>query len=73
MADLGFLNLTLENLTIDFNLTSFFENNSMSLNVSDVNVSLEEFKFGINGLNDFIYVVNEFLNRIVPLIASKTK
>ena len=73
MADLGFLHLTLHNLSVNFELTTYFENDSMSLNVSEVKVELEQFSFFIDGINDFIYVVNGFLSRIVGVVAAKTK
>jgi len=73
IADLGYINLTLEELDLLFNMTTFFEDYNLTMNVTDVAVDIINFDFAFDGVNDFVFVLGGFVNKIVGIIASKVK
>ena len=73
IADIGFVNLTLVNFTVLFDMSTDYKDDSMIFNISNVNADLEKFGFFIDGLNDFIYTTNGLIGRVLGLIAGKAK
>ena len=73
IADLGYINLTLEELDILFNLTTYYLDYNITTNVTDVAVDIVNFEFAFDGVNDFVYVLGGFVNKIVSIIATKVK
>jgi hypothetical protein len=73
IADLGFINLTLEELDILFNMTTYFQDYNLTINVTDVAVDIVNFNFAFDGVNDFVYLLGGFLNKIISIVATKVK
>ena len=73
VGDLGFLNFTLDNFDLIFNMTSNYKDSNLSLNVSDVSVSIQEVDLTFDGLNDFIYIVGGFVNKIIGIVFARIK
>lgn len=68
LADIGFLNFTVDDLDLQFNLTSNYHDYNMTLNVTSVHASLEKFDLGFDGLNDFLFVVSGFIDKVFNII-----
>jgi hypothetical protein len=64
IADLGFLNLTMEKLDLAFNLTTYYEDYNMTLNVTGVKAHIDDFDMGLDGVNDFLFVASSWINRV---------
>lgn len=73
IADLGFINLTLEQFDLIFNMTTYYEDYNLTLNVTDVKVDIDNFDFAFDGVNDFVYIIGGFVNKIVSIIAYRVK
>lgn len=73
MADLGFLNLTMKDFDLFFNLSSSYVDYNLTLNVTKVHASIEQFSLFFDGLNDFLYVANGILGKIFSVAAIRTK
>lgn len=73
IADLGFMNLTINDFDLLFNMTTTYDDYNLTLNVTYVTVDIKEFDLYFDGLNDFIYILNGFINRIFSIIANKIK
>ena len=74
MADMGNMVLKLDNFDLLFNMTSnYSEDYNMTLNVTYVHASIQEFDLEFDGLNDFIYVINGWINWIFGIVANRVK
>lgn len=73
IADIGYTNLTLEALDIMFNMTTFYHDYNMSLNVTDAGAAVDNFEIALDGVNDFVFVLGRFLNRIFGIVVGKVK
>ena len=71
LADMGVVNLTMEALDLMFNLTTFYKDYNMSVNVTDAAVKIDNFELAFDGVNDFVYVTGNFINRLLSIVVGK--
>lgn len=73
IADIGSVNFTMDNLTVNFNLTTFWEDYNISLNVIGVHAGLDNFDLELDGVNDFMYVAVRFIDKWLVLLSGRFK
>jgi hypothetical protein len=73
IADIGFFNFTITDLDLQFNLSSKYDYYNLTLNVTSVHASIQEFGIAFDGLNDFLYVISGFINRIFGIVFARVK
>ena len=73
IADLGFLNFSIDQLSIDFNLTTYWTDKNISINVTQFMVDIYDFQFEVEGVNDFIYVTINFIDSWVGPVSGRFK
>lgn len=71
MADIGTLNISVDNMGLEFNTTTSVLNNELILNFTYLNLSLDHFGLEFDGLNDFLYVMNGLIGKIVSLVVGQ--
>ena len=72
MADIGTLNISLDNMELKFNMTTAVQNNEIMFDFTYLKLSLDHFGFEFDGLNDFLYVMNGIIGKIVSLVIGQT-
>jgi hypothetical protein len=73
MADIGFLNISIDGLEILFNATTEVENGDLKLNLTYVHAQLEHFGLVFDGLNDFLWSLNGLLNTIFDVVLTRLR
>ena len=73
MADIGLLNISIDNLMILFNATTEVENGDLKVNLTYVRASLEHFGIAFDGLNDFLWSLNGLFNTIFDVVLVRLK
>lgn len=74
IADIGFLNLTVDSLDLLFNLSSTYDSDyNLSIDVTSVHAEIADFDLGFDGLNDFMYVISGLVNRIAGIVFARIK
>lgn len=71
VADLGFLNVSLDYFSLLFNLTTVWVDRNISVDVSNVNATIEYFDLELENVNDFLYVGLKFVNKWLAVAASR--
>ena len=71
MADIGNLSISIDNLQIKSNMTAFEANNSLQLNLTYLMMNADDFGIEFDGLNDFLYTMNNLINQIGGIIFGK--
>lgn len=62
VADLGFLNFTLDHFSLFFDLTTAWQGENVTLKVSNVNATIDYFDLQLDNVNDFLYVTIKFID-----------
>jgi hypothetical protein len=73
MADIGFLNLSMDNFSLVLNLTSMEEDGNTLFNLTYVQAHLDKFNVMIDGLNDFLWSMNGLVNSIFNLVLDQVR
>ena len=63
----------MDNLTVNFNLTTFWEDYNISLNVTGVHAAVDNFDLELDGVNDFMYVAVRFIDKWLVLLSGRFK
>lgn len=71
MADIGFLNISVDNLEIKANTSTFVENNDLNLNMTYLKIAADSLGIEFDGLNDFLYEMNGLINTIGGIVLGK--
>ena len=73
MADIGLLNISIDNLMILFNSTARTENGDVQFNITYAKANLDNFALAFDGLNDFLWKLNGLINTIFDLVLSRLR
>jgi hypothetical protein len=72
-ADIGFLNISINDLEMKFDATTAVEDYDLKVNLTYLNISMEQFGLEFDGLNDFLYVMNGLIEKITGVVLVRTK